>query len=471
MAERKEAELVVIGAGPGGYAAAFRAADLGVEVTLIDPEANPGGVCLYRGCIPSKSLLHLAKIKQETEEAEKWGVTFEEPTVDLEKVNNWKNQIIDKLTSGLGKLTENRKIEYIRGKAKFDSEKTLQVENQDGGSFKLTFQKAIIATGSLPVNLPEIEFDHEVIIDSADALQISKIPENMLIIGGGYIGLELGSVYAAFGCKVSVAEMTAGFLPGADRDLVAIFEKQSRRLFESVYFETKVEKVAVEEGKATVTLTNKKGDQEKVFDKVLMAVGRKPNSASLNLEKANLETDDKGFIKVDSQRRTNVEHIFAIGDITGEPLLAHKATHEGRLAAEVIAGKKGAAFDPKSIPGIVYTNPEIAWCGLTETQAKEKGMDVKICRFDWPASGKAAIKNAENGLTKLIFDSKTGRILGGGVAGKDAGILIPQISLAIEMSALAREIAFTAYPHPTLSETIKEAAQQFSGKATHETKD
>ena len=468
MSGNQKAELVIIGAGPGGYATAFRAADLGLEVTLIDPEANPGGVCLYRGCIPSKTLLHIAKVKQDTLNAGKSGITYKTPKIDLKKVNAWKDKVVERLTAGLGQLAKGRKIQYIRGKAKFKSENSLEVEMNDSEKIILEFQKAVIATGSVASSLPNIRIDHKVIIDSTDALELKDIPEKMLIIGGGYIGLELGSVYAALGSKVTIAEMTSGLLPGADHDLVEVFEKECGDLFEALHFDTKVEKVELlESGKAKASLISEKGKQVKEFDKVLVAVGRKPNTGFLNLEKANLKTDDKGFLKVDEQRRTQMENIYAIGDITGEPFLAHKASHEGRIVAEVLSGEAGAGYEPKVIPGIVFTHPEIAWCGITENQVKEKELDAKVIKFPWTASGKAVSLDAENGLTKLVFDTKSGRILGGGVAGKDAGMLISQICLAIEMAATAEEIAALVHPHPTLSETIMEAAELFLGSAMH----
>ncbi len=467
MSKKDKKELVVIGAGPGGYAAAFHAADLGLKVTLIDPEVNPGGVCLYRGCIPSKALLHVAKIKQDAAKAADWGLQYQEPKVDVEKISNWKNKVVEKLTKGLGQLSKARKIEYIRGKASFKSKEELLVKNEEGEESILTFESVIIATGSSPVALPSIEFDHELIIDSTDALELKEVPKTMLVIGGGYIGLELGSVYAALGAKVSIAEMTSGYLPGADRDLIKVFEKESKGLFEEVYFDTAVKEAKAEKKQVKATLENGDQSEEISFNKVLVAVGRKPNSDGIGLEKAGVETDDKGFIKVDTERRTTAKNIFAIGDLTGEPLLAHKATHEGRIAAEVIAGKAGAGYDPKVIPGIVFTNPEIAWCGLTETEAKEKGIDIKVAKFPWSASGRAAAIGTANGLTKLIIDPETGRILGGGVAGKNAGSLIPEIALAIEMASTAEDLALTIHPHPTLSETIMESAEIYLGGATH----
>lgn len=467
MADKDRRDLVIIGAGPGGYAAAFRAADLGRKVTLIDPELNPGGVCLYRGCIPSKALLHLVKVKQEAAEAAAFGLAFDEPKIDVKKIADWKNKVVEKLTGGLGQLSEGRNIEYIQGKAQFVSEQQLEVKNKDGEKSTLEFENLIIATGSVPAAIPDIEYDHEIIIDSSDALDMEEIPEDMLVIGGGYIGLELGSVYAALGCKVSIAEMTPGFLPGADPELVEVFAKENEDLFEEVFFETSVKKASAKKGKAKVTLKNGEGKQKKEYAKVLMAIGRKPNTASLKLKKAGIETDEKGYIKVDDKRRTNIENIYAIGDLTGEPMLAHKATHEGRIAAEVIAGEKGASFDPKAIPAIVFTNPEIAWCGLSENEAEEKGIKIKVEKYPWSASGRAATMGTGRGLTKLIFDADSGIILGGGVAGKNAGSLIPEIALAIEMAATVEDISLSIHPHPTLSETIMEAAELFIGSPTH----
>jgi len=467
MGKGDKRELVIIGAGPGGYAAAFRAADLGIKVTLIDPEANPGGVCLYRGCIPSKSLLHLVKIKQDAMQASDFGLEFKEPKIDLKKIVKWKDQVVEKLTKGLGQLSKSRKIEFIRGKAELVSDHKISVKKKDGDTEEFGFENLILATGSAAVSLPDVEFDHKVIIDSTDALDLKSIPKKMLVIGGGYIGLELGTVYASLGSKVSIAEMTSGYLPGADRDLVKVFEKETEGFFDEVYFNTKVESITVKKGHAKVKMSNSEDEFEQSYDSVLIAIGRKPNSANLNLGQANVDMDDQGFIKVDERRKTNIKNIYAIGDLTGEPLLAHKATHEGRVAAEVIAGEKGSSYDPQVIPAIVFTHPEIAWCGLTESQAKERGIDVKVLKFPWSASGRAASIGTTTGLTKLIVDPKSGRILGGAVAGKEAGSLIPEIGLAIEMAATAEDIALTVHPHPTLSETIMEAAELFTGSPTH----
>ncbi|GGW98949.1 dihydrolipoyl dehydrogenase [Salegentibacter mishustinae] len=465
MAKKDKKELVIIGAGPGGYAAAFHAADLGIKVTLIDPEVNPGGVCLYRGCIPSKALLHLAKTKEEAMQASKWGMKFEEPKIDIKKVASWKEKVVKKLTEGLGQLSKARNIEYIQGKAKFTGKNELEVTDNKGKTSGLSFEKVIIATGSSAVGLPELEIDHEKIWDATDALELKELPKKMLVVGGGYIGLELGSVYAALGTKVSIAEMTPGFLPGADRDLVKVFEKSEA--FKNVFFETKVEKVKITKKGVKVSLKGKKEEQSKKFDCVLVAVGRKPNTQNLGLKALGISANKKGFLEVDDKRRTKLEHIFAIGDITGEPMLAHKASHEGRIAAEVIAGKKGAAYDPKVIPAIVFTNPELVWCGLTEEEVKEKNKNVKVVKFPWSASGRAVAIGENTGLTKLLIDKETEVILGGAVAGKNAGSLIPEIALAIEMGSTASDLSLTIHPHPTLSETIMESAELFYGGATH----
>lgn len=465
MVEKGKKELVIIGAGPGGYAAAFHAADLGIKVTLIDPEVNPGGVCLYRGCIPSKALLHLAKTKEEAMKASAWGLQFEEPKIDRKKMAGWKENVVKKLTEGLGQLSKSRKIEYIQGRARFIGKNELEVSPKKGKKFKLNFEKAVIATGSSAMDLPNIERDHKKIWDATDALELKEIPKKLLVIGGGYIGLELGSMYAALGSKVSLAEMTPGFLPGTDRDLIEVFEENQS--FKNVYLETKVEEVKITKKGVKLTLKGKEEEQSKKFDCVLVAVGRKPNTKNLGLDKLGVSPNESGFIEVDAKRRTKLEHIFAIGDITGEPMLAHKASHEGRIAAEVIAGKGGAGYDPKVIPAIVFTNPELAWCGLTENEAKDKDRKVKIVKFPWVASGRAAAIGENKGLTKLLIDPESEVILGGAVAGKNAGSLIPEIALAIEMGSTASDLSLTIHPHPTLSETIMESAELFYGGATH----
>ncbi|PVW11819.1 dihydrolipoyl dehydrogenase [Marixanthomonas spongiae] len=466
MSDTKKRELVIIGAGPGGYAAAFRAADLGLKVTLIDSEPKPGGVCLYRGCIPSKALLHVAKIKQEAEEVKNWGLAFDNPKIDLEKLRTFKDKTIKTLTDGLAQLSKNKDIEYIQAKAEFASEEKIVIHLEDGDKYTLQYENLILATGSTNIDLPDIELDHKTVIGSTDALELPKIPEKMLVIGGGYIGMEMGSVYANLGAKISVAEMTENLLPNTDQDLVKVFEKE--HAFAEVLLEHKIEKVSVENEKAKVLLKNKDDEEkEKEFDLVLVAIGRKPNTSSLKLEKANIAIDEDGFIKVNKKLQTNQKHIYAIGDITPGPMLAHKASHQARIAAEVIADKQSAAYDVRSIPAIVFTNPEIAWCGLTEIEAKEKNTNYKVLKFPWSASGRARAIGTANGLTKLLIEPDSGRILGGGVAGKNAGSLIPEISLAIEMGATAEDLALSIHPHPTLSETIMEAAEIYMGGATH----
>lgn len=467
MSNSENKQLVIIGAGPGGYAAAFRAADLGLAVTLIDPEPNPGGVCLYRGCIPSKALLHLMKVKREALAAADWGLQFSEPEIDPEQIRKWKEKIVKKLTRGLGQLAQGRKIDYLRGKASFRSDRELAMALHEGEERRISFEKAIIATGSVPVELPDVSFDGEKIISSKEALEFGDIPNKLLVIGGGYIGLELGSVYAALGSEVTVAEMTDGYLPGVDRDLVEVFARSSEGLFEEVHFDTRASQASVKGDEVIVTFTKKEESWEKLYCKVLLAVGRKPNTGALNLGEAGVETDENGFIKVDAQRKTNNDHIYAVGDVTGEPLLAHKAHQEGRIAAEAAAGEKGAAYDPKTVPAVVFTHPEIAWCGLTETQAEAEEREVRVAKFPWSASGRALTMGKSRGLTKLVIDPDSGRILGGGAAGPQAGALIPEITLAVEMAATAEDLSLTIHPHPTLSETIMEAAEVFLGSPTH----
>ena len=460
-------QLIIIGAEPGGYAAAFLASDLGIKVTLIDNEKNPGGVCLYRGCIPSKALLHVAKIISESEGAKNFGVEFSKPKIDLKKMRSWKDDIVNKLTSGLGQISKLRKIEYIKGSAKFLNSDTLEIVIDDDSAYNINFEHAIIATGSHPVKIPSLSINSSRVLDSTSALNIEDIPKSMLVIGGGYIGLELGTVYATLGTKVTVAEMLPGILNGADDDLVAVLQKSVKLLFESIMVETKV--ISLEEFKSGIKVIfedNKSKKIERVFDKVLISIGRKPNSKNLGLENTKVEINEKGFIKVDNQLRTIDKNIFAIGDVAGEPMLAHKASHEGRVAAEVIAGHK-STFEPKAIPAVVFTDPEIAWCGLTENEAKEKNIEIYVSKFPWAASGRSLTLGRTDGLTKLIIDPKTERLLGVGIAGPGAGDLIAEGVLAVEMGANATDIKLSIHPHPTLSETIMEAAEVFFGQSTH----
>jgi dihydrolipoamide dehydrogenase len=459
-------QVVVIGGGPGGYAAAFMAADLGLQTALVDLELNPGGVCLYRGCIPSKALLHVAKVINESREAAHWGIEYDAPKIDVDKLRQWKTSVVERLTGGLGQLGKQRKIQYIQGRASFLDSNTLKIERVKGEKEQLRFEHAILATGSRPATVPGLTLDSPRVMDSTGALDIQDVPKSLLVIGGGYIGLELGTVYAALGSEVSVVEMTGGLLPGADRDLVNILAKRVNSICKAVMLNTKVTSISEEADGIRVKLEGANIEQpEQVFDKVLISVGRKPNTSGLGLENTKAEVDARGFVKVDAQRRTADPSIFAIGDITGDPMLAHKATHEGRVAAEAIAGHK-AAFEPAAIPAVVFTDPEIAWAGLTETEAKEQGRNIKVARFPWAASGRALTLDRTDGVTKLIIDPETERVLGVGICGPGAGELISEGVLAIEMAARAADLELTIHPHPTMSETLMGAAEVFFGNAT-----
>ena len=460
-------KLAVIGAGPGGYAAAFLAADLGMEVTLIDLEKNPGGVCLYRGCIPSKALLHISKLLNETKEAKNWGIEFGEPKIDLDKLREWKESVVSKLTGGLGQLSKQRKITFIQGRATFVNSNSIKIEKTEGGTEDLIFEHAILATGSVPAMIPGLPKDSSLVMDSTSALDIKDIPEKLLVIGGGYIGLELTTVYAALGSKVTVVEMLPGLLPGADRDLVNILARRIDQITEAVYLNTKVVEVKEHSNRLKVKLEGEKVDNpEMEFDKVLVSVGRKPVTQGLGLENTKIEIDEQGFVVVDKQLRTGDPSIFAIGDIVGNPMLAHKASAEGKVAVEAIAGHK-VAFEPNAIPGVVFTDPEIAYAGLTESEAKEKGIKVNVARFPWAASGRATTLDRNDGVTKLIIDPETERVLGVGMVGVGAGEMIAEGVLAVEMSALAKDVALSIHPHPTLSETVMESAEVFFGQSTH----
>jgi dihydrolipoamide dehydrogenase len=465
-------QLVVIGAGPGGYAAAFYAADLGMQVTLVDPSPNPGGVCLYRGCIPSKALLHVAKLLGEARHAEAWGITFGKPKIDLDRLRGFKEKVVAQLTGGLGQLSKQRKVTYIQGKALFRDAKTLEIDGKDGTQ-TLTFEHAIIATGSHPSKVPGLDLKSDRLMDSTGALDLPDIPKSLLVVGGGYIGLELGSVYAALGTKVTVVEMTDGLLPGADRDLVNILAKRIESICDAVLLNTKV--VGMKEGKGGITVTldpstrdekdARSGQDERTFDRVLVSVGRRPNPVP-GIEHTGVQVNQRGFVEVDRSLRTAEPHIYAIGDVVGEPMLAHKASHEGRTAVEAIAGEK-AAFEPMAIPAVVFTDPELAWAGLTEGEAKKAGREVTVARFPWAASGRALTLDRSDGMTKLVLDPKTERILGVGIVGPGAGELISEGVLAIEMGANATDLKMTIHPHPTLSETVMESAEVFFGHATH----
>jgi len=467
MTTNSNLRVAVIGAGPGGYAAAFLAADLGMKVSLIDPEINPGGVCLYRGCIPSKALLHVAKLLQEAEHAKNWGIEFAAPKIDVAKLRTWKEGVVTKLTGGLGQLSKQRKVTFIQGKASFVNSTTLKVtKSQAGGEETLTFDRIVIATGSRPTVIPSLRIESPRLIDSTGALDLADVPKTLLVIGGGYIGLELGSVYATLGTKVTCVEMMSGLLPGADRDLVLPLHKRLEKLFSSIMLNTTVKSLKDEKTGIRVTLEGPDvKEKEQVFERVLMSVGRRPNSEIPGLDKTQVKVNAKGFIEINEQRQTADPSIYAIGDVAGEPMLAHKAMHEGRTAVEAIAGHK-VAFEPNAIPAVVFTDPEIAWAGLTETQAKEQGREISVAKFPWAASGRALTLDRTEGMTKLIIDPKTERVLGVGIVGVGAGDLISEGVLAIEMCALAADVGMTIHPHPTLSETMMESAEIFYGLAT-----
>jgi dihydrolipoamide dehydrogenase len=459
--------IAVIGAGPGGYAAAFLAADLGMKVTLIDPEANPGGVCLYRGCIPSKALLHVAKLIDESRHARDWGINFAAPKIDLARLRSWKEGVVKKLTGGLGQLSKQRKVEYVQGRASFENSQTLSIKYADGHEASLTFDRIVIATGSRPALVPSLKLDTPRMLDSTSALDLADVPGSLLVVGGGYIGLELGTVYAALGSKVSVVEMLPGLLPGADRDLVLPLHKRLEKAFAAIMLNTTVAGVKEEASGLRVTFDGPEvKEREKLFDKVLVSVGRKPNSEIPGLDKTQVKLGPRGFIQVNKQLQTDDPDIYAIGDVVGEPMLAHKASHEGRTAAEAIAGHK-VAFEPNAIPAVIFTDPEIAWAGLTETQAQKDNREIKVAKFPWGASGRAMTIDRSEGMTKLIVDQKSERILGVGIVGAGAGELIAEGVLAIEMGAVAQDIALSIHPHPTLSETVMESAEVFFGTSTH----
>jgi dihydrolipoamide dehydrogenase len=458
-------QVAVLGAGPGGYAAAFYAADLGMQVALIDEEKNPGGVCLYRGCIPSKALLHVAKVVDEARHAGNWGVTFAEPSIDINRLRAYKQGVVDKLTAGVGSVARLRKVKFIQGRATLTGPKSLKVAGASGET-ELQFENLILATGSHPTRIPSLSLDSPRMMDSTSGLELPDVPKSLLVIGGGYIGLELGSVYATLGSKVSVVEMTSGLLPGADRDLVQVLEKKLKKLFANIMLNTKVVKVAEEGQGIRVTFEGDVAEKEQVFDRVLVAIGRRPNSKIPGLETTRVKVDQKGFIETDPQRRTAEPNIFAIGDVAGEPMLAHKASHEARVAVEAIAGHK-AVFEPQAIPAVVLTDPEIAWCGLTEAQAQAEGIEFEVAKFPWGALSRAITVDRPEGLTKLILEKSTGRVLGVGIAGSGAGELIAEGALAIEMGASAEDIKLVIHPHPTLSESLMESAEVFFGQSTH----
>ena len=464
--ERIVTEVAVIGAGPGGYPAAFALADKGKKVTLIDPEANPGGVCLYRGCIPSKALLHAAKVAEEARDAADFGLSYGEPRIDPGKLFSWKDEVVSKLTGGLRTLTKARKISYLRGRASFVSSGALRVVTNSGEEREVVFRNAVISTGSVSRRIPGMDFGSPNVVDSDGALSMGEIPRTLLVVGGGYIGLELGTFFASLGTEVTVVEMLPGLVQGVDRDLVGVLKKRLDQKFRSIMLETKVISINELDNEVEVSFeANGKSFREK-YEKVLISVGRVPYTEGLGLENTRIGVDGKGFIETDSQRRTADPAIFAIGDVAGEPMLAHKATYEAKVVAEVITGAK-THYDPRAVPAVIFTDPEIAWCGVTESEAKENGVETEVSKFPWAASGRALTLNRTDGLTKIITQKGTGRVIGVGIVGTQAGELISESVLAIEMGATAEDISFSIHPHPTLTETLMEAAEGIYGASTH----
>jgi dihydrolipoamide dehydrogenase len=464
MADVIETQLVVLGAGPGGYAAAFLAADRGIKVTLINEAERPGGTCLHVGCIPSKAVLHVAKLITDAREGAPIGVTFQPPKIDINGVRGHWRKVVDTLSSNLVKLCKARNVQYVSGRGQFIDGRTIEVQ----GGARYRFENCIVATGSSPARPPSLNLASPRVMDSTGALKLEDVPPGLLVVGGGYIGLEMGYVYAALGSKVTVVELTEGLLPGVDRDLVLPLHKRLEKLFEKIYLKTKVEKLEETPKGIRATLVGEEvTDKQPIFERVLVAVGRRPNSRDLGLDRAGVAIDDKGFIKVDERRRTTAERIYAIGDVAGEPMLAHKATYEGKIAVEVIAGEP-AVYDARAVPAVVFTDPELAWCGLTETEAKRAGREIKRVRFSWAGSGRAMTLGRTEGLTKLIVDPETDRVLGVGIVGVEAGEMIAEAMLAIEMAASARDLAMTMHAHPTLAETVMEAAESLYGMAVHQ---
>ena len=465
MSSKKHIDILVIGSGPGGYAAAFRAADLGREVIIVDKDPTLGGVCLNRGCIPSKTLLHIAKVLEETESLKKMGVSFAKPKIDINTVRDWKNKIINQLSGGIAQMAKARKVETIEGVATFISDKEIQVERKSDKE-NITFDHCIIAAGSSSSRIPGIPFDNKNVLTSKTALDLEKIPKNLLVIGGGYIGLEMGTVFNALGADVSIAEFLPNLLPGADPDLVKPLARKLKKHFDEIHLSTKIVDVKPSKPNGLIVTMEKDGETTiKKFEQVLVSVGRKPNTKTIGLENTTIKTNTKGFIEVDKQQKTNVKNIYAIGDIAGDPMLAHKATHEGKVAAEVICGLP-AAFDTRAIPAVIFTDPEIAWVGITESEAKEKSIPYEKGEFPWAASGKSLAIGRNEGKTKIIFDPITKRTIGVGIVGPNAGDLISEGALAIEMGADAEDISLTVHPHPTLGETFANAAEVFEGTVT-----
>jgi len=457
-----QTHLLVLGAGPGGYASAFLAADLGMNVTLVDAHPKPGGVCLHRGCIPSKTLLHIAKLINETRQAKAWGLDFGEPKIDLEKLRGWKNDVVQKMSGGLVQLSKQRGVNFINGHGVFKDSHTLEISGKE----KISFDHCIVAVGSRPVSPELFSAMGPRVMDSTTALELNDIPERLLVVGGGYIGLEMGSVYEALGSLVTVVEMTDGLLPGVDRDLVRPLQARLKKGFENILLNTKVMAVKEVSEEVVVELGSSNGTTEQTFDRVLVSVGRQPNSNGLGLANTNVQVDDRGFIQVGPQQQTSDKSIWAIGDVTGGAMLAHKASWEAHLVVESISGQS-ASPGKGTMPAVVFTDPEIAWCGLSETDCRDQGKAVNISKFPWGASGRAQTFGRPDGLTKLILEPESDKILGVGIVGTGAGELIAEAVLAIEMEATAKDLAAAIHPHPTLSETLKEAAEAYLGKSPH----
>ncbi|QNS14479.1 dihydrolipoyl dehydrogenase [Mannheimia bovis] len=464
MSKEIKTQVVVLGAGPAGYSAAFRCADLGLETVIVERYSTLGGVCLNVGCIPSKALLHIAKVIEEAKHAVHNGVTFGEPTIDLDQVRAGKEAVVSKLTGGLAGMAKARKVQVVEGEATFTGPNTLVARDRDGNPTTVTFDNAIIAAGSRPIQLPFIPHEDPRVWDSTDALKLKEVPKKLLIMGGGIIGLEMGTVYNALGSEVEVVEMFDQVIPAADKDIVAIYTKQIEKKFK-LMLETKVTAVEAKDDGIYVSMEGKACNDTKRYDAVLVAIGRVPNGKLIDAGKAGVHVDERGFIPVDKQLRTNVPHIFAIGDIVGQPMLAHKGVHEGHVAAEVIAGQKHY-FDPKVIPSIAYTEPEVAWVGKTEKECKQEGLNYEVAKFPWAASGRAIASECSEGMTKLIFDKDTHRLLGGAIVGSNGGELLGEIGLAIEMGCDAEDIALTIHAHPTLHESVGLAAEVFEGSIT-----
>ena len=459
----EESDVVVIGAGPGGYAAAFHAADLGLQVTLVDSREELGGVCLHAGCIPSKALLFVAQLLGEANRAQKFGIHFGDPEIDVRTLRNWKEGIVSQLAGGLSDLAKRRGVQFVRGTARFEDSHSIGLEGSENS--RITFKQAVIATGSRPMGIPGIAMKSNRVMDSTDGLKLEEVPKTLLVVGGGYIGLELGTVYASLGSQVTLVELTDGLLPGVDRDLVRPLGGRVQDLFAQIHLNTRV--VAMKETQQGIEVQCEgETTEQQIFAKVLVSVGRQSNSDHLGLENTRVERDEKGAIKVDEQCRTADHEIFAIGDVAAQPMLAHKATREGKVVAQVMAGQE-VAFDNVAVPAVVFTDPEVAWCGLTETQARSEGRKIKVTRFPWVASGRAVTVGRTEGLTKIIFDPESGQVLGVGLVGVHAGELIGEGVLAVEMAALAEDLASTIHTHPTFSETLGEAAEAFLGQAMH----